>query len=72
MGVQIEYNKLVKTTQPTTFCFHLPKDVDNNLEHETNSIIKHNELLAEHTIKNEVRQLISKFKHGNDIHEHGK
>ena len=72
MGVQIEYNKLVKTTQPKTFCFHLPKDVDNNLEHETNSIIKHNELLAEHTIKNEVRQLISKFKHGNDIHEHGK
>ena len=70
--MQIEYNKLVKTTEPKTFCFDLPKDVDNNLEHETNSIIKHNELLDEHTIKNKVRQLFSKYKHGNDIHEHGK
>ena len=36
------------------------------------SIIQHNEFLAEHTIKNEVRQLLSKYKHGNDIHKHGK
>ena len=42
-------NNLVITTEPKTFCFDLSKDVDNNLEHETDSIIKHNEILAEHT-----------------------
>ena len=42
------------------------------MEHETDSIIEDNELLAEHAIKNEVRQLLSKYKHGNDIHQHGK
>ena len=41
-----------------------------NLEHEIDSIIKLNELLAEHAMKNEVRQLLSNYKHGNDIHEH--
>ena len=54
------------------FCFDLSKDADNNLEHGIDSIIKHNELLAEHSIKNEVRYLLSKHKHGKDTHEHGK
>ena len=55
------------------FCFDLSKDADNNLEHHgIDSIIKHNELLAEHSIKNEVRYLLSKHKHGKDTHEHGK
>ena len=40
------------------------------LKHETYSVIKHSELLAENTIKSEVRQLSSKYKHGNDIPEH--
>ena len=31
-----------------------------------------NEFLAEHAIKNEIRQLLSKYKHGNNIHEHRK
>ena len=53
-------NKLVITTEPKTFCFDLPIDVDNNLELEIDSIIKHNELLAERAIKNKVRQLLSK------------
>ena len=46
-----------------------PKDVDKNLRHEIDSIIKHNELLAQHTIKNPISQLLLKYKHGNDIHE---
>ena len=50
------------------FCFDLSKDA----EHGIDSIIKHNELLAEHSIKNEVRYLLSKHKHGKDTHEHGK
>ena len=60
MGVYIVNNKLVITTEPKTFCFDLPIDADNNLELEIDSIIKHNELLAEVAIKSEVRQLLSK------------
>ena len=33
-------NKLVITTEPKNFCFDLPKDADNYLEHETYAIIK--------------------------------
>ena len=29
--------------------------------------MKHNELLAKHTIKNEISQLFPKYKNGNDI-----
>ena len=65
-------NKLAITTEPKTFNFHLPKDASINLKDEIYSLIKHNELLAEHTIKNEIRQLLSNYKHGNNIHEHGK
>ena len=59
-------NKLVITTGPKTSHFDLPKDSGINLKH--GSIIKHNKLLAEHAIKSEIRQLLVKYKHGNDIH----
>ena len=36
------------------------------------NITKHNELLADNALKNEIRQLLSKYKHGNDIHEEEK
>ena len=57
-----------------TFCFNFdwPKDVDENLTHEIELIIKSNESLAENKIKNEIEQLLLKYKHGNNIHEHGK
>ena len=51
MRVHIEDSKLVVTTGHKTFHFVLLKDVDKNLKHEIGSIIKHNERLAEHTIK---------------------
>ena len=35
-------------------------------------IIKINEHLAENKIKNETEKLLLKYKHGNNIHEHGK
>ena len=72
MGAHIQYIEFITTTELKTFRFDLPKDADSNLANEIYSIIKHNELLAEHTIKNEVRQLLSKYKHGNNNHEHGK
>ena len=49
-----------------------PKDVDKTLKHETEFIIKSNESLAENKIKNEIEQFLSKYKHGNNIHEHRK
>ena len=68
LGVHIVINKLVMATTPKTFCFDLPKDAANNLNHKIYSIIKHNE----QTIKNQVRQLFSNYKHLHDIHEQGK
>ena len=34
--------------------------------------IESSESFAENKIKNETEQLLSKYKHGNNIHEHGK
>ena len=41
---------------PKTLYFNLdwPKDVDENLKHEIDFIIKSNEFLAENKIKNEI------------------
>ena len=38
---------MVVMIEPKTFYFDLPKDVDKNLKHETESIIKTNESLVE-------------------------
>ena len=63
---------LIRKPKTLYFDFDLPKDVDNNLKYETEFIIKHNEFVAEHKMKNYIKQLLFKYKHGNDIHEHGK
>ena len=57
---------------PKTFCFDWLKDVDENLKHESKFIIKNNKSLAENKIKNEIEQLLLKYKHRNNIHEHRK
>ena len=54
MGVHTGVNRLVITTQPKAFYFDLTQDVANTLKHETDSFIKHNEFLGEHTIKNKI------------------
>ena len=71
MGVHIRDSKLVRRKEPKTNSFDLSKNVDNDLRHEIDLIIKHNELLAVHRIKTKLL-LFSKCKHGNDIHENGK
>ena len=43
--------KTVTKTEPKTFHFDLPKDVDNNVKHQIDFIIKYNGFLAEGTIK---------------------
>ena len=40
--------------------------------HKIESIINHYEFLVDHRIKNNIDQLLSKYKHGNNIHEQRK
>ena len=56
---------------PKTFYFDFdwPKDVDENLKHEIEFIIKNIESLPDNNIKNDMEQLLSKYKHGNNIQE---
>ena len=65
---------MIVIRDPKTFCFNFEwsKDVDEDLKHEIEFIKKSNESLAESKIKNEIEQLLVKYKHGNNIHEHGK
>ena len=58
--------------EPKTFYFDLSKDVDKNVNHGIEFIIKHNESFAENKIENKIEQLLSKYKLGNDLHKHGK
>ena len=60
---------MIVIRDPKTFCFNFdwPKDLDENLKHEVEFIIKSNESLAENKIKNEIEQLLSNYKHGNNI-----
>ena len=68
----MEGNKLVTITDLKTSHLDSLKDAGINLKCETYSIIKHNKLLPENTIKNEIRQLLSKYRHENDIPEQEK
>ena len=72
MEAHIEDNKLLIITEHKIFKFDFPGNVDNNWnDWKIDSVIKH-ELLAEYTIKIEIRWSFSKYKHGSNIHKHGK
>ena len=62
---------MIVIRDPKTFYynFNWPKDVDENLKYEIEFIIKSSESLAENEIKNKIEQLLSKYKHGSNIHE---
>ena len=64
---------IIVIRDPKTFCFNFdwPKYVEENLKHEIEFIIKSNESLAEKKI-NENEELLLEYKHGNNIHQHGK
>ena len=57
---------MIVIRDPKTFYFNFdwPKDVDGNLKHEIENIIRGIESLAENKIKNKIEQLL-KYKHGN-------
>ena len=62
---------MIVIRDPKIFCFnsYSLKNVDENLQHEIEFIIKSNKFLAENKIKNEVDQLLLKYKYGNNIDE---
>ena len=65
---------MVVIRDPKTFCFNFDflRDIDEHLMHEIEFIIKSNESLAENKVKNEIGQLLLKYKNGNNIHEYRK
>ena len=69
----MEKNVIV-ISDPKNFCFNFDwlKYVDENLKQETEFILKSYESLAKNKIKNQIEQILLKYKHGRDIHEHGK
>ena len=52
----IKEENMIVIRDSKTFCFNFdwPKDVDENLKHEIEFIIKINQSLAENKIKNEI------------------
>ena len=60
MGLHSSSNKLVIITEPKSFHFDFPKHGGKSLKHETDSTIKQNEFLAEHTTKSEISRLLFK------------
>ena len=62
---------MIVIRDPRTICFNFdgPKDVHDNLKLDNEIIIKSNEFLAENKIKNEIRQLLLKYKHESNTHE---
>ena len=73
MIIIIEEN-MILIRDPKTFCFNFDwlKCVDESLKHEIEFVIKSNESLAENEIKNQIEQLLLKYKHGSNIHEQRK
>ena len=58
---------------PKTFCFNFdfPKEVDENLKPEDFEFtIESNESLAKFIIKNEIEQLLWKYRLGNNVYKH--
>ena len=60
---------LIRDPKTFYFDFDWSKDVDENLKHENEFIIKSNKSLAQDKIKNVIEQLLLKGR-GNDIHGH--
>ena len=54
------------------FDFEWSNDDYDNLKHEIEFIINSNEPLAENIITNKIERLFSKYKNGNNTHEHWK
>ena len=65
---------MIVIRNPKTFWinFDWSSDIDENLKHEIELIIKRNESLAENKTKNKIEQWLLKYMNGNNIYEHRK
>ena len=63
---------VIRDPKTFQFDFDWPKDIDENLKHKIEFIIKSNDSLPENKIRNKTEQLLLKYKLSNNIHEHGK
>ena len=63
---------VIRDPKSSCFNFDWPEVVGENLKHEIEFMIKSNESLAEIKIKNQIEQLLLKYKHGSNIHDHRK
>ena len=59
---------VIREQKTVYFNFDCPKNVDMNSKHETKFITKTSKYLGENKIKNKIEQLLSNYKHGNNIH----
>ena len=59
MKVNSGHNKVVTITKLKTFHFGLHKNFDNDLNNKIDSLIKHDEFLAENKTNNKNKQLLS-------------
>ena len=61
---------IIMIKDPKNFCFNFDwrKDADENLKHEIEFIIKSNESSADNIIKNNIEQLLLKYKHGSNMY----
>ena len=55
-----ENTVIIRDPRTFRFNFNWSKDVDENLKHEIEFIIKGNKSLAENKVKNKIGQLLSK------------
>ena len=62
----------IRDSKAFYFEFDWPKVVDENFKHQIEFIIKSNKSLAKNKVRKEIKQLLSKYKHENNIHEHRK
>ena len=58
-----KYIVIIREPKTFYFDFDLHKDLDKNLKHKTEFIIKSNISLPENKTKNKIEQLLSKYKH---------
>ena len=67
MGVHNGDNKLAITTELKNIRFNLTKKIKHDIDH----IIKQS-ISSQRKNNNEIEQLLTKYKHGHNIHEHRK
>ena len=65
-----DYKLVIPKAWPETIRFNFITKANNSLKHEIDS--KTNWIFSETNTKNNIEGLLFKYKHGNNIYDHGK